>query len=414
MGRHSGPADAALTIANIAAEPTQGSRRARVRAERAAAETQQAVVSDPIEKADIRDAFGQEVVTSIAYSEEALTGPVWPSREEFAASLTSETPISIKKTSSTFSFFERSHAIAAVLAVVVSAAGTVAMTSQSSSADTQTGADSLKVSARETLAQELETTFSVSVDGGKREVTTHKRSLGDALDDAGIVVNSSDVVSSAMAAPVVNGSSISITRISTQAVTETVTDPFATQEVDDDTLDKGTTKVETEGQDGIVTNTYDVTLKDGVEVSRVLSISAVTQARVDKVVHVGTKEKATPAASAASSASTSSAEAASSGGYVAPAGEAQQIAHDMIGGYGWGEDQFSCLVSLWNKESGWRVTAANPSGAYGIPQALPGRTMGAGWQTDASVQISWGLSYIAGRYGTPCGAWGAWQSKGWY
>ena len=58
---------------------------------------------------------------------------------------------------------------------------------------------------------------------------------------------------------------------------------------------------------------------------------------------------------------------------VAPAGSAQQIAAGMLGSYGWSSSQFSCLVSLWNVESGWNVTATNPSsGAYGIPQALPG------------------------------------------
>jgi SLT domain-containing protein len=72
--------------------------------------------------------------------------------------------------------------------------------------------------------------------------------------------------------------------------------------------------------------------------------------------------------------------------------------------YGWGDDQFACLVSLWNKESGWRVNAANSSGAYGIPQALPGSKMasaGADWETNPATQIAWGMGYIAGRYGTP-------------
>jgi hypothetical protein len=99
-----------------------------------------------------------------------------------------------------------------------------------------------------------------------------------------------------------------------------------------------------------------------------------------------------------------------------PAG-AQATARGMLAARGWGDDQFSCLVSLWNKESGWRVNAANPSGAYGIPQALPGSKMasaGADWQTSAATQISWGLGYISGRYGTPCGAWQHSQSNGWY
>jgi hypothetical protein len=105
---------------------------------------------------------------------------------------------------------------------------------------------------------------------------------------------------------------------------------------------------------------------------------------------------------------------------AAPAspGSAQAIAHDMVLARGWGEGEFNCLVSLWNKESGWNVYAQNPSsGAYGIPQALPGNKMasaGADWATNAATQISWGLGYISGRYGTPCGAWGHSQNVGWY
>ncbi len=99
-------------------------------------------------------------------------------------------------------------------------------------------------------------------------------------------------------------------------------------------------------------------------------------------------------------------------------GSAQAIAYEMVLARGWGDDQFACLVALWNKESGWRVNALNrSSGAYGIPQSLPGNKMasaGADWETSAATQITWGLGYISGRYGTPCGAWGHSQRVGWY
>ncbi|CAN5280690.1 hypothetical protein BH09ACT1_BH09ACT1_28520 [soil metagenome] len=98
-------------------------------------------------------------------------------------------------------------------------------------------------------------------------------------------------------------------------------------------------------------------------------------------------------------------------------GSAQAIGKELVTARGWGDDQFACLVSLFNRESHWNVYAANPSGAYGIPQALPGSKMasaGADWQTSARTQITWGLNYIAGRYLTPCGAWGHSQSVGWY
>jgi hypothetical protein len=99
-------------------------------------------------------------------------------------------------------------------------------------------------------------------------------------------------------------------------------------------------------------------------------------------------------------------------------GSAKAIAYDMVLARGWGEGEYSCLVALWNRESHWNVYAANKSsGAYGIPQALPGSKMasaGADWQTNAATQITWGLGYISGRYQTPCGAWGSSERRGWY
>ncbi|MGZ4611919.1 MAG: aggregation-promoting factor C-terminal-like domain-containing protein [Kineosporiaceae bacterium] len=84
---------------------------------------------------------------------------------------------------------------------------------------------------------------------------------------------------------------------------------------------------------------------------------------------------------------------------------------------GW-SDQFTCLNLLWDRESGWNYQAYNPSsGAYGIPQALPGSKMAsiaADWRTNPATQIRWGLNYIAERYVTPCGAWGHSQATGWY
>jgi hypothetical protein len=80
--------------------------------------------------------------------------------------------------------------------------------------------------------------------------------------------------------------------------------------------------------------------------------------------------------------------------------------------------QFPCLEKLWDHESGWNAKAENrSSGAYGIPQALPGRKMqsaGADWKTNPATQIKWGLGYVKGRYDTPCGAWSHFQNTGSY
>lgn len=130
-----------------------------------------------------------------------------------------------------------------------------------------------------------------------------------------------------------------------------------------------------------------------------------------------------PVAAAPSGKSSSGSGGGSGSGSAPPAvtpdpGSAQAYAQSALAARGFGAGEFSCLVSLWNRESGWRVNASNSSsGAYGIPQALPGSKMasaGPNWQTDAATQIDWGLGYVLGRYGSPCGAWAHSESSGWY
>ena len=75
----------------------------------------------------------------------------------------------------------------------------------------------------------------------------------------------------------------------------------------------------------------------------------------------------------------------------------------MAAARGWTGSEWVCLDNIWTRESGWSTTAANPSGAYGIPQASPGSKMasvGSDWRTNPVTQITWGLSYIANAYGT--------------
>jgi hypothetical protein len=127
--------------------------------------------------------------------------------------------------------------------------------------------------------------------------------------------------------------------------------------------------------------------------------------------------KKAAAARAAAAAAARSTEQPSQTAAPAASGSPQQIAEAMLGSFGWSSSQFSCLDPLWAHESGWSVTAANPDGAYGIPQALPGSKMasaGPDWQTSAATQIRWGLEYIRSIYGSPCAAWDHEQATGWY
>lgn len=80
--------------------------------------------------------------------------------------------------------------------------------------------------------------------------------------------------------------------------------------------------------------------------------------------------------------------------------------------------QWECMNKLVSRESGWKVNAGNPSsGAYGLPQALPGSKMasyGEDWATNPITQINWMMNYIHWKYTDPCGANTFQASHNWY
>ncbi|MFT4211155.1 MAG: phospholipase [Microbacterium sp.] len=134
-------------------------------------------------------------------------------------------------------------------------------------------------------------------------------------------------------------------------------------------------------------------------------LEATTASTTDAVAAYDAAQAAAEAAAAALAAANTPAAAQAT---------ARQMAADD---YGWGDSQFQCLLSLWNRESSWNFEAYNSSGAYGIPQALPGSKMasaGSDWRTNAVTQIAWGLAYIDGSYGSPCSAWAHSESYNWY
>lgn len=107
------------------------------------------------------------------------------------------------------------------------------------------------------------------------------------------------------------------------------------------------------------------------------------------------------------------------GGSTSTAGEAanKALGMSMCAAVGWVGPQWTAFNNIVMAESGWNTRAENASGAYGIPQALPGSKMassGANWQTSATTQIRWMIGYIKGRYGNPVKAWTFHLANGWY
>ncbi|MBD5786565.1 G5 domain-containing protein [Cellulosimicrobium terreum] len=247
---------------------------------------------------------------------------------------------------------------------------------------------------RADLGLELDTDgpVRVVVDGDIRTVDDGSVGMDGVLAEAGVELGELDRVSvrestSDEAAVVVDVRRVEVKREkSTAAIAfETVTKSDSSRYSDDPAV------VKTEGVTGTRTTVADVTLVDGSEESRENVSEKVTKKPVDRVVVRGTKERPK---------------------------DPKTLGRLMAAEHGWTGSQWTCLENLWNRESGWSTTADNPtSSAYGIPQALPGSKMatkGADWATNPETQIAWGLDYIAGSYGSPCGAWAHSQATSWY
>ena len=166
--------------------------------------------------------------------------------------------------------------------------------------------------------------------------------------------------------------------------------PFAEESYPDYSLEIGKSEVVQLGEVGSKTSVYSIQTKNGLEISRELVSESVTREPVARVTRVGAKKPVPP--------------------------EREQCA-SWARAAGVSEADLTAALDLIYRESGCRVSAQNPSGAYGIPQALPGSKMaskGSDWQTNPVTQIRWMIDYVNGRYGGWPQALNYWYAHGWY
>ena len=283
------------------------------------------------------------------------------------------------------------------------------------------------------------------------------------LDSQGIVLGKEDRVS----VEEDDGNTVlRVSRVTHGKETRTVSLPFATQTVVDPKLPANSHVVQQVGVNGEREDVYNVTYVDGKAESATLVSQNLVKPAVNQVIAVG---KAAPApihknntntqkskqskqqtnaqhkkqnteqpakqekknSQQQTQQQTASAAPAPAANPPAPAPssnpdslvhatpeQAKLFAQGAAAQMGWTGKEWEDLLWLWNRESGWRWNAENPSShAYGIPQALPGNKMssaGANWHEDAAIQISWGLSYIKSKYKTPSGAVKHSREIGWY
>ena len=264
--------------------------------------------------------------------------------------------------------------------------------------------------------------LSVTVDGTTTRLVTRAETVADILAARDVVLGPHDQVNVALDAAPEDVDEVVVTRVAFQDVSETKEIGFASREEGDGSLLSGRRVVVAEGKPGSETTLYRVRLVNGVETGREPIMRGVVPP-VERVVRVGTRVPPPPPAPAPARAARVAPRLAAPAPGPAPraaysGADPRSIARTMVAARGWGGSQFGCLDRLWMKESNWNPYARNPSsGAYGIPQALPGSKMataGGDWRTNPATQIAWGLSYIAARYGTPCSAWAHSQAVNWY
>ena len=252
--------------------------------------------------------------------------------------------------------------------------------------------DSIEASrgnAREALSGDT-SYVTVKINGKTRVVPgMHFTDVKSVLDAGDITLDTEDTVSPSLDTKVNENTVIKIERAGASVEVSDTDIAFNTVKKETSSLPKGQEKVETEGANGVMETTNLVTKSGGKVMSSNMISSFVKKARTDKVILVGTGSSSTPSAAAASI------------GTTVPAGEMQQWAHDYLLSSGYSEADFTATVYIISHESGWNVAATNPSsGAYGLPQALPGSKMvsaGADWATNYQTQLRTALRLHPGR-----------------
>ena len=244
----------------------------------------------------------------------------------------------------------------------------------------------------ERLKIDRATPVTISLYGDQIVHRTHVDTVSAVLDEAGIVLGASDTLKQPLDQSVSADQPILVVREGTDILTEETPVAYETEYIYDANMFAGQREVQVPGQNGVEHITYEIELQNGIEVGRTPIQTVRISEPVSATVIVGTK-------------------------VVDPSSNVA-IGQSLAAQRGWVDGEWQCLYSLWQRESGWNHQAMNPSsGAFGIPQSLPGNKMataGPDWQTNPSTQISWGLTYITARYGTPCAAWAHSEAVGWY
>ena len=231
--------------------------------------------------------------------------------------------------------------------------------------------------------------ISVDLFGKTESFRTQAKTVEDFLKEKKIILGKDDGISVDLKTQISNGLNFRIWRNGKQTLTVEEPTDFQTETIQDTNKDSGYKEIKEAGEKGTKSVTYEVEMQNGKEISRKKINETEIKAAKKQVVIVGTKTSL-------------------------PAGSHT----DWMSAAGISASDQGSANAIISQESGWRVNATNrSSGAYGIPQALPGSKMasaGSDWQTNPITQLKWMNSYVVGRYGSWQNAYAHKKSKGWY
>ena len=226
--------------------------------------------------------------------------------------------------------------------------------------------------------------------GKNTQVRTQAKTVGAFLEEQGISADSADNwISATTDTPITDGIALTVYQQGKQTLTVEEDIAFSETYTYDYALDYGTRTITQAGKLGKKVATYEVEMRDGVELSRVLVSEIITQNPETQQVTIGMKVNLPPGTH-----------------------------QDWMAAAGIAASDYGYVNYIVDKESHWNPLSKNTrSGATGLCQALPGSKMasaGSDWETNPITQLRWCNSYAVGRYGSWAKAYEFWAQKHWW
>lgn len=134
--------------------------------------------------------------------------------------------------------------------------------------------------------------FTLNIDGNIEIITTTKKTIGEAFEEAGVYVSAADRVEPSKDSFVEQDMNVNVFRVQNEVITVDTEIPFKSREVSDSSLAKGKTKVKVRGVNGLKRTVYSITTEDGVETKREIISQEVVKEPTTRVIAVGTKATA--------------------------------------------------------------------------------------------------------------------------